>query len=94
MKYAYYPGCSLHATAVDYDESTQAVARKLGIELVEVPEWSCCGSTPAHATDALLDPAAYGGRAPEQVDEFLAEHVEQALERHRDALGDEGRVTV
>ncbi|MDK1031522.1 MAG: CoB--CoM heterodisulfide reductase iron-sulfur subunit B family protein [Planctomycetia bacterium] len=54
MKYAYYPGCSLHATAVDYDESTQAVAEALGIELVEVPDWSCCGSTPAHCTDELL----------------------------------------
>ncbi len=54
MKYAYYPGCSLHATAVDYDESTLAVARALGIELEEVPNWSCCGSTPAHCTDELL----------------------------------------
>ncbi|KKM66089.1 hypothetical protein LCGC14_1484700 [marine sediment metagenome] len=54
MKYAYYPGCSLHATAVDYDESTLAVAGALGVELVEVPDWSCCGSTPAHSTDELL----------------------------------------
>lgn len=54
MKYAYYPGCSLHATAVDYDESTKAVAGALGIELEEVPNWSCCGSTPAHCTDELL----------------------------------------
>ncbi len=54
MKYAYYPGCSLHATAVDYNESTLAVAEVLGIDLVEVPEWSCCGSTPAHCTDGLL----------------------------------------
>jgi heterodisulfide reductase subunit B len=54
MKYAYYPGCSLHATAVDYNESTLAIAEVLGIDLVEVPEWSCCGSTPAHCTDGLL----------------------------------------
>ncbi len=54
MKYAYYPGCSLHATAVDYNESTLAVAEALGIDLIEVPDWSCCGSTPAHCTDALL----------------------------------------
>jgi heterodisulfide reductase subunit B len=54
MKYAYYPGCSLHATAVDYNESTLAVAEALGIELIEVPNWSCCGSTPAHCTDELL----------------------------------------
>ncbi|MFQ6035714.1 MAG: CoB--CoM heterodisulfide reductase iron-sulfur subunit B family protein [Sedimentisphaerales bacterium] len=54
MKYAYYPGCSLHATALDYNESTLAVAEVLGVELVEVPSWSCCGSTPAHCTDELL----------------------------------------
>ncbi len=54
MRYAYYPGCSLHATAIDYEESTQAVAGALDIELVEVPDWSCCGSTPAHCTDQLL----------------------------------------
>ncbi len=54
MRYAYYPGCSLHATAVDYNESTLAVANVLGIDLEEVPKWSCCGSTPAHSTDALL----------------------------------------
>ncbi len=54
MKYAYYHGCSLHATAIDYNESTLAVAEALGIELVEVPDWSCCGSTPAHCTDELL----------------------------------------
>lgn len=54
MRYAYYPGCSLHATAVDYNESTMAVAAALGVELVDVPNWSCCGSTPAHCTDELL----------------------------------------
>jgi heterodisulfide reductase subunit B len=54
MKYAYYPGCSLEGTAVDYHESTLAVAESLGMELVEVPNWSCCGSTPAHCTDELL----------------------------------------
>ena len=54
MKYAYYPGCSLHGTNVDYDESTKAVADALGIELEEIPNWSCCGSTPAHCTDPYL----------------------------------------
>ncbi len=54
MKYAYYPGCSLHATAIDYNESTLAIAGALGIDLIEVPNWSCCGSTPAHCTDELL----------------------------------------
>jgi len=51
---AYYPGCSLHATAVEYDMSTRAVADKIGLELVEPNGWVCCGTTPAHSTDHLL----------------------------------------
>jgi heterodisulfide reductase subunit B len=35
-------------------ESATAVARKLGIELVELDGWSCCGATAAHQTDRLL----------------------------------------
>ncbi|MGQ9625368.1 MAG: heterodisulfide reductase-related iron-sulfur binding cluster [Anaerolineae bacterium] len=51
---AYYPGCSLHATAVEYDISTKAVAKVLGLELVEPEGWKCCGTSPAHATDPVL----------------------------------------
>jgi len=54
MKYSFFPGCSLESTAKDYLMSTQAVAKALGIQLEELPDWTCCGSTPAHATDALL----------------------------------------
>jgi heterodisulfide reductase subunit B2 len=52
--YAFFPGCSLESTAQDFQMSTLAVARALGIDLVELPNWTCCGSTPAHATDPLL----------------------------------------
>jgi len=54
MKYAYYPGCSSHSTARDMHESASAVARALGIELVEIDGWSCCGATAAHQTDRVL----------------------------------------
>jgi len=54
MKYAYYPGCSSHSTARDMHESAAAVARALGIELVEIAGWSCCGATAAHQTDRVL----------------------------------------
>ncbi|MDM7996013.1 MAG: CoB--CoM heterodisulfide reductase iron-sulfur subunit B family protein [Acidobacteriota bacterium] len=45
MRYAYYPGCSLEATGRPYEESVQAVAKALGIELVELEDWNCCGAT-------------------------------------------------
>lgn len=54
MKYAFFPGCSLESTAWDFDRSTRAVCRALGIELIDIPDWVCCGSTPAHATNASL----------------------------------------
>ena len=55
-RFSYFPGCSLHGTAREYDESIRAVAAILGIELAEVQDWCCCGATPAHATDL---PAAH-----------------------------------
>ncbi len=54
MKYAYYPGCSLHSTATEYDSTTRAVCKALGVELEEIPEWNCCGATAAHSTNHLL----------------------------------------
>ena len=57
MKYAYFPGCSLESTARSFDLSTRAVCRELGIALEEIPEWTCCGSTPAHASSDSLSVA-------------------------------------
>lgn len=48
---AYYPGCSLHSTGKEYDISTRAVCRALGIRLVEPKGWVCCGSSAAHRAD-------------------------------------------
>ncbi len=49
MKLSYYPGCSLKGTAIDYEESIRAVCLSLGIELIELCNWNCCGSTAAHS---------------------------------------------
>jgi len=49
MAYAYYPGCSLHSTGLEYSLSIEAVFRHLGLELVEVPDWNCCGASSAHS---------------------------------------------
>ncbi|MBI5576812.1 MAG: CoB--CoM heterodisulfide reductase iron-sulfur subunit B family protein [Deltaproteobacteria bacterium] len=57
MKYAFFPGCSLESTGWDFDQSTRAVCRALGIGLEDIPGWTCCGSTPAHATNATLSVA-------------------------------------
>ncbi len=44
MKLAYYPGCVAQESGKELDLSTRWVAKKLGIELVEFPNFSCCGS--------------------------------------------------
>jgi heterodisulfide reductase subunit B len=43
--YTYYPGCSQMATNKAYDISTRSVARALGLEMVELDDWNCCGAT-------------------------------------------------
>ncbi len=54
MELSYFPGCSLHSTASEYDDSTRAVCQQLGIELRELEDWNCCGSTSAHSVNAKL----------------------------------------
>lgn len=57
MRYAYFPGCTLSASAQDYDMSFRWVCRYLGIELQEVRDWVCCGACSARAVSRLLSVA-------------------------------------
>jgi succinate dehydrogenase / fumarate reductase cytochrome b subunit len=43
ITYAYYPGCVAKESGKELDNSTKFVAEKLGIDLVPMPEASCCG---------------------------------------------------
>ena len=54
LRYAYYPGCTLVTTAREYDQSVREVCRKLGVELVELPDWNCCGASSGHSRDYWL----------------------------------------
>jgi len=54
LKLSYFPGCSLGSTAKEYDMSARAICKALGIELVELKDWVCCGATSAHSTNHLL----------------------------------------
>jgi succinate dehydrogenase / fumarate reductase, cytochrome b subunit len=44
VKVAYYPGCVAQESGKELDLATRWVCRALGIELVEFPSFSCCGS--------------------------------------------------
>ena len=54
MKLGYFPGCSLEGSSREYNESLQAIAPLLGLELAEVPDWNCCGATAAHSLNHKL----------------------------------------
>ncbi len=55
MKYAYYPGCSLTESAVEFDVSSRAVLEFLGAELEEIPDWTCCGASAAEPVSKLMN---------------------------------------
>lgn len=51
MKYSYFPGCSLKGLGRAYEESLLPVMRHLGVELVELDDWNCCGATAYMSVD-------------------------------------------
>ena len=57
MAIGYFPGCSGLGTSMEYEISTRAVCKALGITLKDIPDWNCCGSTPAHTVDHVLSSA-------------------------------------
>jgi heterodisulfide reductase subunit B len=54
MKYLYYPGCSLEASASEYDRSSRAFLTAMGAEITELTDWNCCGASAAEAQSRLL----------------------------------------
>jgi heterodisulfide reductase subunit B len=72
---AYYPGCSLRHSAEEFDHSTQVILKALGIDFEIVPDWTCCGASPAHMTDHALAQALAARnlrQAATVADEFMA----------------------
>ncbi|MHA1665295.1 MAG: CoB--CoM heterodisulfide reductase iron-sulfur subunit B family protein [Candidatus Njordarchaeales archaeon] len=72
MKYLYFPGCSLKNYAKRYEETAVAVAKALGIELIELKRWNCCGAVSGLAEDSVFHHIAAVRdlvRAQEQLDE-------------------------
>ncbi|MGV0028075.1 CoB--CoM heterodisulfide reductase iron-sulfur subunit B family protein [Phormidesmis priestleyi] len=55
LKYAYFPGCVAQGACRELDQSTKALARSLGIELIELKKASCCGSGTFKEDSPLLE---------------------------------------
>ncbi len=68
LNFAYFPGCSGLSTSLEYERSTRAACEAVGVTLTDIPDWSCCGSTPAaHTVDHVLS-AAFASRVLSQAE--------------------------
>jgi heterodisulfide reductase subunit B2 len=54
LRYHYFPGCTLKGQAKNMENTTMAAAAALGIELVELEEWQCCGAVYPLYEDELI----------------------------------------
>lgn len=54
MRMTYFPGCTLYNKARELDNTTRASLAALGIELNELPEWTCCGTVFPLARDNYM----------------------------------------
>jgi heterodisulfide reductase subunit B len=49
---SYYPGCSLESSSRESNISLMEASKLLGLNLIELEDWNCCGSSSAN----ILDP--------------------------------------
>lgn len=54
MNIGYYPGCALHGSSNDYEQSLRACLGNLDVQLDEMKDWICCGATAAHSLNHKL----------------------------------------
>jgi len=51
---SYFPGCSLATTAKENNSSLKSFLNYFSIQLTEVEDWNCCGSSSAHSINSKL----------------------------------------
>ena len=51
---SYFPGCSLATTAKENNQSLIECCRKMGLNLIDLADWNCCGSSSAHSINHRL----------------------------------------
>jgi len=54
MNIGYYPGCALHGSSNDYEQSLRGCLSALDVQLDEMKDWICCGATAAHSLNHKL----------------------------------------
>ncbi len=54
MKLLYFPGCTLKTSAKNLEKSSFAIMEKLGHEMEEMEDWTCCGVVSSLSDDDLM----------------------------------------
>jgi heterodisulfide reductase subunit B len=53
MNLSYFPGCTLKTRALNFETSAIDAMGVLGVDLIELPRWNCCGTVYSMAEDDL-----------------------------------------
>ena len=62
MKYTYYPGCTSKTSSAHLEKSLRAITSKLDMELDEIDDWNCCGTSVGHIAAGHLQNAGLSAR--------------------------------
>ncbi len=57
-KFPYYPGCTLKQYPKKFGIPSEESARALGLEMVEIPRWNCCGAVASLTADDMMHQVA------------------------------------
>jgi heterodisulfide reductase subunit B len=55
QRISYYPGCALKERSSHLDASARIAMEKLGIELDEIDQWTCCGAVPPASEERIMN---------------------------------------
>ncbi len=58
MDLYYYPGCTLKTKSKNFEDSAIAALAALGVNLIELPRWNCCGAAFSLSDDDLIHQVA------------------------------------
>ncbi len=61
-KMTYYPGCSSQGSGRHLDESIRAILPDLGVDIVDIDDWNCCGASVGNIGGGPLPNLALTGR--------------------------------
>jgi heterodisulfide reductase subunit B len=54
IELSYFPGCSLATSAHENNQSLIKFCNQFNIDLIELSDWNCCGSSSAHSIESAV----------------------------------------